>query len=204
MNTILNTLPSIYPIKALAKSDAFKYVHATDPRELLSWVREGVIRVNEAMSEDTSLRVLPGAPDCVDVYTVKDLCANYCSGVGVVLNADHVDSFLPHHGPKDFQPLVREYHRGDIDLASTLVGFYYIKGDNSDLQIWHPELFHSDFIEYMKLRAEILPESNVSFSEYDDMQSINRALVLDTFRELEVNSLIEFLNLVSLEYSSTN
>ena len=203
MNTNTFTLPissiSNANLGSLKGSDKL-YYHTFDPLEFKQILNDGEIQTNDKMQEDTSLRLMPGISDCVNLYSIQDLKANFCTGIGLILDANSVPTYLPHYGPRDYQPLVCQYHRGDIVLKDSLIGFYYIKGDNSDLEIWHPDVSFTEFLKYLELRSQI--NSQHKFIVTDDYVQTNKFFAQSFMNFHGVESITEFLNLMAFQYST--
>ena len=183
-------------------ADDYLYCPTFDPAELNQILSTGVIPKNAEMKKETSLRVMPGLSDCVDLYRINDLRANFCTGIGLVLDPEKVSTYLPHYGPRDYQPLVRSYHRGDVNLENSLIGLYAIKGDNTDLEIWHPELSFHQFLQYLELRSQIITNQNVVIT--DDFLKTNENFSKSVLEQYRVSSVFEFLNLMAIQYISKN
>ena len=144
------------------------YFHCADPLELGVIAREGCIPENGTMQSVDSLRLYPGARDCVDLYDFASLRKHFHSGVGVVLSVSCLDGqlFRPHiKSAKDSLSGV-VMHKGAIDLRGGNVGkagfisFYSLSGGMNhelcdDLELHHPWLYGQDLEIYATLRKEI-------------------------------------------------
>jgi len=205
MNTHTLSLP-IFNLNNQSHSqlmaDDYLYYPTFDPAELDQILSKGVVQTNAEMKKETSLRVMPGLRDCVDLYHINDLRANFCTGIGLVLDPEKVCTYLPHHGQRDYQPLVRYYHRGDVNLENSLIGLYAMKGDNTDLEIWHPELSFHQFLQYLELRSKIIINQNVVIN--DDFLETNENFSQSVLDQYCVSSVFEFLNLMAIQYISKN
>lgn len=205
MNTQTLSLP-IFNLNnqshSAAMADDYLYFPTFDPVELDQILSTGVIQTNDKMKKETSLRVMPGLSDCVDFYRVNDLRANFCTGIGLVLDSSKVSTYLPHYGPRDYQPLVRYYHFGDVNLYNSLVGLYAIKGDNSDLEICYPKLGFNHFLQYLDLRSKIVTNQNVEIT--DDFKQTNQNFSQSILDQYQVSSVFEFLHLMAIQYISKN
>jgi len=205
MNTQTLSLP-IYNLNNQSHSepmaDDYLYFPTFDPVELDQILSTGVIQTNDKMKKETSLRVMPGLSDCVDLYRVNDLRANFRTGIGLVLDSSKVSTYLPHHGPRVYQSLVRSYHFGDVHLDNSLVGLYAIKGDNSDLEIWHPELVFNHFLQYLDLRSKIV--TNQNFEITDDFKQTKKNSAKSILDQYKVSNVFEFLHLMAIQYISKN
>jgi len=174
------------------------YFPCFDPLEGIKIAEAGVIRTNVEMTANESLRVYPGLRDCVELYTIHDLRASLCSGVGIILNSKDLKTFLPHYN----NSMVRTYHMGAIDLKESLYGFYAIQGNNSDLEISHPEMFYNKFIEYLEIRSNIVFNKNFDFT--GTTEELNRHVVNSTLEYCGVTNIHEFLDLMVTRYISCN
>lgn len=204
MNTQALVLPisSIHSTHVGSLEAADKLYYQTfDPLELEQILNEGIIRTNDQMQKETSVRLMPGLLDCVNLYSIQDLKANFCSGIGLILDANSVPTYLPHYGPRDYKSLVCEYHRGDINLKNSLIGLYYIKGDNSDLEIYHPHVSFTEFLDYLEIRSQIYSEHK--FVVKDDYLQTKRFFAQSLMKNYGVSNVFEFLNLMVFQYISS-
>jgi len=212
MNTLTNlpTNKSLPVYKSLNDLEGYSdtsllFFHAADPVELSTILEESLIRTNHEMTESSSLRLLPGLSDCVDLYSVDDLRFNFRYGVGLVLDANELDTYIPHYGPKDFQPLVRELHMGSIDLRDSLIGLYAVSDSLFDLQMSHPEISLPDFLRYLELRKSILPKSSMITSGFEnDFSSVNAKFAKSVMADFNITNTQEFLHLLANRYIDKN
>lgn len=155
--------------KAVVEDESLLYFHCADPLELNEIARTGIIPENGTKQADASLRLYPGARDCVDLHDFAGLRKYFKSGVGVVLSLNCLEGqlFRPHlNSAKDCLPGTI-MHKGEIDLRGigrnddSLVSFYSLSGtlnntDFKDLELYHPWLYGKDLEEYTILRQGIV------------------------------------------------
>ena len=79
---------------------------------------------------------------------------------------------------------------------------YLIKGDSSDLEIWHPQVSFTEFLDYLEIRSQI--NSEHKFVVTDDYVQTNRFFAQSFMNDYGVSNVFEFLHLMAFQYISNN